>query len=121
VRWGEPAAVAAVVVLFAIVSTAAGMLFGTLLSSEEQSVPLAAPIGIALAMLGGCFWSLEDVSPALRFAGHLTPHAWAMDALVVLLYGGGGESVVRPILVLAVFALVLMVVAARNLRRVVVA
>jgi ABC-2 type transport system permease protein len=122
VRWGDPLAMAIVVVVFAVVSTAAGLVFGTMLTTEEQAVPLAAPIGIALAMLGGCFWSLEDVSPALRMAGHLTPHAWAMDALVVLLYGGAGVgSIARPILVLTAFALALLVVAARNMRRMVVA
>ncbi|MEN3273857.1 MAG: linearmycin/streptolysin transport system permease protein [Actinomycetota bacterium] len=121
VRWGDPLALAPIVLLYVAVSTAAGLIFGTVLSSEEQSVPLAAPIGIALAMLGGCFWSLEVVPGWLRAVGHLTPHAWAMDAIVVLLYGAKGVGAVAPsIVALAVFAVVFMWIAARNLRRVVV-
>ena len=121
VRWGDPLGVAAVVLVFVAVSTAAGLLFGTILDNEEQAVPVGAPIGIALAMLGGCMWSLEDVSSTMRAFGHVTPHAWAMDAFVVLLYGGDGVgSVARPLLALSGFAVVLMTLAARNLRRMVV-
>ena len=121
VRWGDPVALAVVVLLFVTVSTSAGLLFGTILPNEEQAIPIAVPIGIALAMLGGCMWSLEDVGTAMRTVGHLTPHAWAMDAIVVLLYGGSGVgAVLRPVLALAAFALVLLTLAAVNLRRVVV-
>ena len=121
VRWGDPVALAPLVLLFVAVSTGAGLVFGTVLANEEQSVPLAAPIGIALAMLGGCFWSLEGVPGWLRLVGHLTPHAWAMDALVVLLYGAKGIGAVAPsIAALSAFAVVLMGAAAYNLRRVVV-
>jgi ABC-2 type transport system permease protein len=121
VRWGDPLALAPIVLLYVAVSTGAALVFGTLLPSEEQSVPLAAPIGIAMAMLGGCFWSLEDVPGWLRTVGHLTPHAWAMDAIVVLLYGAKGVGAVAPsIVALGVFAVVLLWLAAYNLRRVVV-
>jgi ABC-2 type transport system permease protein len=121
VRWGDPLALAPLVLAYVVVCTGAGLLFGTLLSSEEQAVPLAAPIGIALAMLGGCFWSLEGIAPWMRTVGHLTPHAWMMDALVALLYGAKGfGAVARSVAVLTVFAVALLVVAARNMRRVVV-
>ncbi len=117
VDWGDPAGLAAVVLLFVAMSTAAGLLFGTVLRNEEQAVPIAAPVGIALAMLGGCMWSLEDVSSVVRTVGHVTPHAWAMDAFVVLLNGGGITQLARPLLVLGAFAAVLIAAAAVNLRR----
>jgi ABC-2 type transport system permease protein len=121
VHWGDPLALAPLVLLYVAVSTGAAILFGTLLKSEEQSVPLAAPIGIALAMLGGCFWSLEGVPGWLRLVGHLTPHAWMMDSLVVLLYGAHGfGAVARSVLVLAVYAVTLLALSSRALRRVVV-
>jgi ABC-2 type transport system permease protein len=57
----------------------------------------------------------------LRVVGHLTPHAWAMDAIVVLLYGAKGIGAVAPsIAALTIFAVLFMWIAARNLRRVVV-
>jgi ABC-2 type transport system permease protein len=119
VDWGDPLGVAGVVVLFVVMSTAAGLLFGTVLKSEDQAIAIAAPVGIALAMLGGCMWSLEGVNSAMRIAGHITPHAWAMDALVALIYGGVSASeVVRPILVLFGFAVVLTTLATYRLRKV---
>ena len=53
--------IAALVFFFVLVSTSAGLVFGTLLRSEDQAITIAAPVGIALAMLGGCMWSLEIV------------------------------------------------------------
>lgn len=121
VRWGPPIEVGAVVLTFVAVCTGAGLLFGTVLENEEHAIAVAAPIGIALAMLGGCMWSLETVSPVLRMVGHVTPHAWTMDALAVLLYGGSGAAtIVRPLLALLGFAVVLLTLAARNMRRMVV-
>lgn len=121
VKWGHPVGLIAVVLVFAAVSTAAGILFGTVLRTEDQAVPIGAPIGIAMAMLGGCMWSLEAVSPLMRAVGHLTPHAWAMDAFVTLLYTQDSwRSLVAPLAALAMFAGLLSVAAAVNLRRVVV-
>jgi ABC-2 type transport system permease protein len=119
VQWGDPLGVAAVCVLFVLLSTAAGLLFGTMLKSEDQAITIAAPVGIALGMLGGCMWSLEGVNSAMRIAGHLSPHAWAMDAFLALIYGGVNASeILRPLLVLAGFAAVLTTLATYRLRKV---
>ncbi len=107
--------------LLATVSTCAGLVFGTILATEEQAIPFAVPIGIGMAMLGGCMWPLEVVSPAVRAVGHLTPHAWAMDAFIVLQHGGAGiGSVWRSVVALAAFAVALLAMATRNMRRMVV-
>jgi ABC-2 type transport system permease protein len=112
VRWGDPAAVAAIVVLFALASTGAAMLLGSLARSEAQVTSLAPPLGIGLGMLGGCMWPLEIVGPAMRTIGHATPHAWAVDAFIAVV--GGRASLVdvgRQLAVLAAFAAGLLVVA----------
>ncbi|MBK9179863.1 MAG: ABC transporter permease [Acidimicrobiales bacterium] len=109
VRWGDPLAAGALVVVFALVSTGAGMLLGTFVRSPDQAGALGPPIGIALGMLGGCMWTLEIVSPTMRAIGHLTPHAWAVDAwLELVFYGGHLADIVRELAVLGGFAVALL-------------
>jgi ABC-2 type transport system permease protein len=122
VRWGDPLASALLLVLLAVVGASVNTLMGTLARTPEQAVAAGVPLGIALGMLGGCMWPLEAVSPAMRSIGHLTPHAWAMDAWIRLVFARAGVAdVARQLGVLALFAVVMLPLATWRLRRVVVA
>ena len=118
VSWGNPLAAFVLVATWALVGTGAGMLSGTLFRTPEQASAIGPTIGIAFGMLGGCMWPLEIVPPAVRALGHLTPHAWAVDAWVTLLSRGGGLlDILRQLVVLAAFATALLVLASLRLRR----
>ncbi|MDD9369938.1 MAG: ABC transporter permease [Acidimicrobiales bacterium] len=118
VNWGDPVAAAALVVLFALVATAVGLLVGAVSSGPDQASAIGVPVGIALAMLGGCMWPLEIVPPVMRAIGHITPHAWAMDGWMTLIFDGGGLADVAVELgVLALYAVGLGLLARRQLRR----
>ncbi|MEZ5209169.1 MAG: ABC transporter permease [Acidimicrobiales bacterium] len=117
VEWGDTMAVAAVVAAFALVGTGAGLLVGSVARTPEQAQGIGIPLAIGLAMLGGAMWPLDVVSDPLRFVGHLTPHAWAMDAWVALVFEGAGfAGVWREVLVLFGYALALLGVALVALR-----
>jgi ABC-2 type transport system permease protein len=119
VDWGDPIAAALLVVVFAAVSTAVGVLVGTLVSDADQAQAVAAPVAIAMGMLGGCMWPLDIVPSAMRVAGHIVPHAWAMDAWIGLVFDGDGVADVAPRLaVLLGFVAVFGVVATHRLRAV---
>ncbi len=118
VDWGSPPAAAALVAVWALVGTGAGMLSGTLFRTPEQASSIGPPLGIAMGMLGGCMWPLEIVGSAMRTIGHVFPHAWAVDAWVTVLSKGGGLSdVARNVAILAGYAAVLLVLATRRLNR----
>jgi ABC-2 type transport system permease protein len=118
VDWGDPIGVAAVVILFVLVSTGAGLLVGTLARSEEQAISVAIPIGVGLGMLGGCMWGLDIVGPLMRVIGHLAPHAWAMDAFIRLVLVRDGVSQILPQLAaLAGFAATFLTLATWRMRR----
>lgn len=118
VRWGDPIATAALVALFALVSTGAGLLVGTLARTNEQASSIGPPAGIALAMLGGCMWPLEIVPDTMRAVAHLTPHAWAMDAFVDLAGRGAGIGAIgTELAALAAFAVALLALGSWRLRR----
>jgi ABC-2 type transport system permease protein len=118
VAWGNPFGVAALVLVFSLLATGAGLLIGSLASRPEQVPAIGIPVSMGLAMLGGCMWPLEVVPPALQTVGHLTPHAWAMDAWIALSFEGGGPSAIASdLLVLGATAAVLLALAAWRLRR----
>ncbi|MBE1495647.1 ABC-2 type transport system permease protein [Amycolatopsis lexingtonensis] len=118
VRWGDPFAAAVLVVTWAVVGTGAGLLAGTLFRTPEQASALGTTFGVGLGMLGGCMWPLEIVPGAVRALGHLTPHAWAVDAWTTLLSRGGGlVDILLPLGVLTAFAALLLALASWRLNR----
>lgn len=118
VTWGNVPAIAALVLVWAVVAAGAGMLLGALARTPEQAIAIAVPASIALAMLGGTMWSLEFVGPVMQAIGHLTPHAWAMDAWTAIVNDGAGVTgIATELAVLTGIAVVLMTISARALRR----
>src|SRR5205807_10140150 len=114
VDWGDPTAVAALVGLFVLVSSGAGLLVGTLATSQEQAISMAIPIGVGLGMLGGCMWSLDIVGPLMRGVGHIGPHAWAMDGFIKVVLGQDGIGrITKQLAALAAFAVALLFIATR--------
>ncbi|HEY3514006.1 ABC transporter permease [Kribbella sp. NPDC051137] len=113
VSWGNPPAAAVLIGTWALVGTGAGMLSGAFFRTPDQASAIGPVIGIAFAMLGGCMWPLEIVPHAVRVLGHLTPHAWAVDAWITLLSRGGNIVDIAPQLaVLAGFAVAMLGLAA---------
>jgi ABC-2 type transport system permease protein len=117
VRWGDPVAAAALVLCWALLGTAAGMLSGTVFRTPEQASAIGPALGIALGMLGGCMWPLEIVGDTMRRVGHLVPHAWAVDAWTTLLSRNGSlADIGTDLTVLLGFSIVLLTAAALRLR-----
>lgn len=118
VEWGDPVAAAALVGTWVLVGTGAGLLSGSAFRTAEQAGSVGPPLGIVLGMLGGCMWPLEIVPPVMRTIGHLTPHAWAVDAWTELLSRGGDLGDIAASLgILAVLAAVLLVLSTNRLAR----
>jgi ABC-2 type transport system permease protein len=122
VHWGQPAGVAAVVILFALVGAGAGIFLGTLFRTEQQVIGVSLLLGMGLGALGGCMIPLEVFSPAMRHIAHITPQAWGNDAFARLAGHGASITGILPQLgVLAAFAAVLLALATWRLRRVLLA
>jgi ABC-2 type transport system permease protein len=118
VGFGNLVAVALILALFLLASSGAGLLVGAIARTPEQATSLGPPLGIALAMIGGCLWPLEIVPRAMQIVARATPHAWAMDAFIDVMGDGAGPAdIVAPLGVLALFAAGLLTVGAWRLRR----
>jgi len=119
IDWGDPLAVAALLVAFALVSTGAALLVASVARTPEQTLAVTPPLGIAFGMLGGCMWPLSIVGAPMRVFGHVFPHAWAMDAFVAIIgHHAGVGAIARQLLVLAAFAAALLALATARLRQV---
>jgi ABC-2 type transport system permease protein len=122
VNWGQPIGVAAVVLVFLLAASGAGLLLGTLFRNEQQAIPVSLLLGLGLGALGGCMVPLEVFSPLMRRIAHITPQAWGNDALAKLVDNGASIGAILPQLgVLAGYAVVLLALASWRLRRVLVA
>ena len=120
VDWGDPLAAGALVLVFAALSTGAGLLIGSLARKPEQVPAIAIPVAMGLAMLGGCMWPLEVVPSTLRAVGHLTPHAWAMDAWIALSFEDGSiGTIAGSLAILVVTAAALLTLAVWRLGHVI--
>ena len=119
VNWGQPAGVAAVVIVFALVAAGAGVFVGTLFRNEQQATGISLLLGLGLGALGGCMVPLEVFTPTMRRIAHITPQAWGNDAFAKLVGHGASITGILPQLgVLAAYAVVLLALASWRLRRV---
>lgn len=106
------------VLLWCALGAAVGMLLGAVGRTPDQVVAWSVPLGIGMGMLGGAMWPLEVVPPFMRVIGHLTPHAWAIDAWDAVVNDGARfGGVALELGILAMVTGVLGVVSVGLLRR----
>jgi ABC-2 type transport system permease protein len=97
IRWAEhPFVLFAFLTLFALCSTALGMVAGTLLRDPDQAEAAAVWGGILLSPLGGLWWPLEVVPPTMRAIGRAVPTGWAMESVNAMLAFGAGAAEIAP-------------------------
>ena len=119
VNWGNPVGAGLVLVFFAFVGAGAGMVVGSVFSTEQQAIPIALLAGLGLAAIGGSMVPLEIFPDTMRTIAHFTPHAWGNDAFAELVRRNGSVVDILPDLgILAAFAAVLFTVATWRLRKV---
>jgi linearmycin/streptolysin S transport system permease protein len=118
VSWGNPLTTGLVVVLFALTATGAAMLMGSTLRNASQAGAMGVFLGLVLAAIGGCMVPLEIFPPTMYRIAHLTPHAWAIQALNDSIATNAAPAAVSTdLLVLGLYAVVLLSVATVLLRR----
>lgn len=118
VPWGrDPLAVALVLGAYALAGTGLAVLVTALVRSRDQLGGLAPLVSTGLAMLGGCLWPIEVVSPFMQTIAKFTPTGWAVIGLTdVVARNQGVASALLPTAVLLGFAVVSLGIGVRMLK-----
>jgi ABC-type multidrug transport system permease subunit len=81
IRWDFPiAGVLAVAAVYVAAVAAFGLWLGTMFRTPEKAHAVGLIVALVLAAIGGCWWPLEIVPPAMRTAALFTPTGLAMTA-----------------------------------------
>jgi len=101
--WGDPVAVAVVVLAAVFAAMGLQSLVATLATTDEQAAGYGAVVGVTLGLLGGTFFPIAQGPGLIAKLSYLSPHSWIMRALGEVSGGAGTLVDVLP----AVAALVL--------------
>ena len=110
--WGrDPLALMVVLVTFGLAGVALGTALGTFVKTEGQSSNLSIMLGMAMALLGGCWWPMELFPAGLQQVVKVLPTTWAMSAMTdITMRGHGLVDILPEAAVLLGFAVVFFVV-----------
>lgn len=118
VSWGSVWLALVILAAFCMVAAGAAMLIGSLLDNDGAASSAGVGVGLVLAALGGCMLPLELFPDTLQTVAHVTPHAWAYEALAEVQRHDAGIGDIAPQLaVLAAMAGGLLVLGTWALRR----
>lgn len=99
-RWGDPVAVAALIVTTVLAASGIALLVVGFAKNEDQAGGLTAIVAITLAVLGGSFFPMSQAPEGLAQLSLFTPHAWFLRGVNDLASGAGLEAVVSSLAVL---------------------
>jgi len=99
--WGDPLAVAALVLATAMAATGIATLIVGFARTEEQASGFIAVAALTLAIFGGSFFRMSQAPEGMAALSIITPHAWFLRG-VNDLAAGGGIAVVAPSLAVLV-------------------
>ena len=115
-QWGpDLPMVLAVLAAWAGFCACAGLLLGSLASSDGQAAGLGVLAANLLAALGGCWWPIEVTPAWMQAVQQFTPTGWTMDALHKLIsFQSGAASAVPELVTLVVASGVVLYLAVRK-------
>jgi ABC-2 type transport system permease protein len=118
VPWGDdPLGVVLLIASFGLAATGLGVMVSTLVRTRGQMSAAMAAGATALCMLGGCYWPLDIVNPAMRMVANFTPTGWAMQGLTdIVVRGQGAAQALLPTIVLTGMAALFLVVGISRLK-----
>lgn len=117
-QWGPDVAMIAVVLgAWAAFCASAGLLLGSLASTDGQASGLGVLFANVLAALGGCWWPIEVTPEWMQGLQNLMPTGWTMDALHKLIsFEAGAASAMPNVITLLLGSIVVAALAVNRFR-----
>ncbi len=104
--WGDPLAVAGLVIATALAATGIATLIVGFARTEEQAGSFIAVTALTLAVFGGSFFRMSQAPEGMAALSVITPHAWFLRGINDLAAGGGIAVVAPSLAVLATVGVV---------------
>ncbi len=101
-----------ILLMFGLVAIGLGLTITAFSSSSYMAGSLSTLIMTPTCMLGGCFWDVDFMPEFMQKISYFMPQRWAIDAVKKLQNRADFSDVYLNLLVLAAFALALILVAA---------
>jgi ABC-type multidrug transport system permease subunit len=113
--WGpDLAMILFVLAAWAGFCASAGLLVGSLATTEAQAGGLGVLAANTLAALGGCWWPIEVTPPWMQTLQNFTPTGWTMDAMHKLISFQSGAASALPQLAIIIVATLVVTAFAVN-------
>lgn len=110
--WDNLIGVLALMIGFSLCMTALAFLIATLVKTDMQAVSTTVMLSLVIAPLGGAWWPLEIVPDFMKVVAFATPMGWVMHGYNrLLIYNGGLEDIILPVVVLLSTAAILFGIA----------
>lgn len=100
-----------ILLMFGLVAIGIGLIITAFSSSSYMAGSLTTLIMTPTCMLGGCFWEIDLMPEFMQKISLFMPQRWAIDAVEKLQKSGAGADIYLNLLVLAAFALALILIA----------
>ena len=107
VRWGQPAALALVVLGLIVAAAGFGVMMMSFLKNTRQTGVVLGGVLTFVGMLGGLFTTgIPNLPAAFQTVTLFTPHGWALRGMKAVLAGGTVPDVLLPFTVTVVMGVV---------------
>ena len=106
-----------ILLMFSFTAIGIGLVLTAFSDSSYMASTLSTLVTTPTCMLGGCFWDVELMPKFMQRISLFTPQRWALDAVEIMQGGGTWSDISLNLLVLAAFALALILVASFKFSR----
>lgn len=111
IDWGgSTLAMILILSAYVIAGTAMGLFIAGFVKNQRQLSAVLPTVITATSMIGGCMWPVDMMqNNFLRTLADFLPQRWGMEGLTqVLIYNGGIEDIIKPVVFLLVMGVVFL-------------
>lgn len=106
---GTTGALLMILSAYVIAGTSMGLFITGFVKNQQQLAAILPTIIVSTSMIGGCMWPIELMPKFMRTVAQLLPQKWGMEGLSqVILYNGGIDNVVKPMLILLMISFIFL-------------
>ena len=116
-QWGDPLAVFVLITAAVAAATGWGLLLAAAAKTTGQISSIGSAMMLIFGILGGSFFSMQNLPTWVQLFSHISPNAWGMDGFTTLALGNGISYILTPILALVAMAAVLFTISVLIINR----